>query len=362
MRCGLENLRSLGCVLRIATTKANDRMKYLAALSTGLRTCSSAGDRVLIAVSGGSDSVALLRGMIELRGAHSVEIGVGHLIHQLRGDNASHDARWVAELCQTLDLPCYVAERNTREFAATEKMGIEEAARQLRYEWLRETAEMHGYTCVATGHSADDQLETILHNIVRGTGLTGLSGMPQTRGLSEKVTLIRPMLEATREQAREYLASLGQDYREDATNSELDATRNRIRGELIPLLEQQFNPRFGDALLRLARQTSDVQTAIEWCAQQLLDRCLLECTPDRCRLDLRELKSCPRHLVRECLVQLWKKLDWPRRAMGFDKWDRIVSLIEAGGSTDLPDGIKATVNGELLRLEGPKSNSVRPDP
>src|SRR5262249_19663731 len=140
--------------------------------------------------------------------------------------------------------------------------GLEAAARDARYHFLRSTAERLGARYVATGHTADDQVETILHHILRGSGLAGLAGVPRLRSPSAAVTLIRPLLTIERTEVEDYLRQLGQDYRCDASNLSTEHTRNRIRHELLPLLADRFNPHVRDALRRLGTLAGEAQEVL----------------------------------------------------------------------------------------------------
>ena len=184
--------------------------------------------------------------------------------------------------------------------------GLEAAAHLARYRFLRETAERLGARYVVTAHTADDQVETVLHHVLRGTGLAGLAGMQKERALGPAVSLVRPLLVATRREVLDYLATIGQSYREDATNVDRQYTRNAIRHDLLPRLERDFGPSVRDSLLRLASVAGDAQRFIEKAAEQLLDRCLVNCSASGVRLTCDPLMSADRHLVREMFVALWR--------------------------------------------------------
>src|SRR5262245_10919861 len=196
------------------------------------------GPGVVVAVSGGGDSVALLRVLHQLAMEFALQLAVAHLNHGVRGEEAEEDARFVAELAGRLDLPFDLG-----CWSPTRSAHFESEARRARYAWLVEVAKARGASAVAVGHTRDDQAETILHRILRGTGLRGLAGIPSRRPLADSVTLIRPLLDASRAELRDYLASLGQTYRDDATNADLSRTRSRLRHDLMPKLATEYNPR-----------------------------------------------------------------------------------------------------------------------
>ena len=187
---------------------------------------------VLVALSGGADSTALLLMMKEL----GYKIEALHCNFHLRGEESNRDQTFVEELCKEQVVPLSVRHFNTEEVAKERGISIEMAARDLRYDWFREEMKARKATCIAVAHHRDDQAETLLLNLLRGTGLRGLAGMsPKHDGI------IRPLLCLSREEILRYLESRGQTYVTDSTNSERIAQRNRIRLDLIPLL-QSINP------------------------------------------------------------------------------------------------------------------------
>ncbi|MBI4295097.1 MAG: tRNA lysidine(34) synthetase TilS [Chloroflexi bacterium] len=218
-----------------------------------------AGETLVVAVSGGPDSVCLLHLLRELRTELGLRLHVAHLDHQLRGAESQADARYVAELAQHLELPATVEARDVAGYRLQHRLGLEAAARQVRYEFLADVARSVGSRRVAVGHTADDQAETILMHLVRGAGGSGLRGMqPQTlwSGLAVPLVVVRPLLAVRRREIEAYLQAQGLKPRIDPTNLELPPLRNRIRHQLIPLLSE-FNPSLVEALLRTARALTD---------------------------------------------------------------------------------------------------------
>ena len=210
-----------------------------------------AGDRVAVAVSGGADSVALLRLLLELRAELGIVLVVAHFNHRLRGADSEADERFVADLARELELPFFAGRADVREQAASRKLSLEHAARELRYEWLTDLAQQERLDVVATAHNSDDQAETVLMKFLRGAGSRGLAGIHPilTR---DGIRIIRPLLETPRAEIEDYLRKLDQPWREDHTNSDTQFTRNRIRHELLPLLERDYNPNLRKALSETA--------------------------------------------------------------------------------------------------------------
>jgi tRNA(Ile)-lysidine synthase len=210
-----------------------------------------AGNRVGVAVSGGADSVALLRVLLELRAELGLVLVVGHFNHQLRGTDSDADQRFVVELAHKLELPFFTGSDNVHEYSRIRKLSLEQAARDLRYRWLHQLAIGENLNVIATGHTLDDQAETVLMKFLRGAGTRGLGSIRPVMML-EHWPVVRPLLETSRADVERYLASLNQPWREDHTNSDTKLTRNRIRHQLLPLLEQDYNPNIRQSLSETA--------------------------------------------------------------------------------------------------------------
>jgi tRNA(Ile)-lysidine synthase len=205
------------------------------------------GNRVGVGVSGGADSVALLRLLADLRAKLGVQLFVLHFHHQLRGAEADEDELFVAGLARELGFD-FVADRaDVAGEARRNDWNLEDAARRLRYQFFSSVAASRGLSRVAVAHTANDQAETVLAHLLRGTGPAGLAGIYPVAG-----PIIRPLLDIGRNELRDYLLSLNQSWREDATNQDTSRTRARIRHKLLPLLQQEFEPATVAHLTRLA--------------------------------------------------------------------------------------------------------------
>jgi tRNA(Ile)-lysidine synthase len=323
---------------------------FLTALECAAGSLSLDRGRVLIGVSGGADSVALLRGLVELRGTLEIQLQAAHLNHLLRGDAALADARWVERLCQSLAVPVTVGSADVQALAGQRGRGIEEVARDERYRFLEETARAGGCPFIAVAHTADDQAETILHHVLRGTGLAGLCGMPAARTFEGNAQLVRPLLTVRRTLVLDWLQSQNQDFRNDETNDDPAYTRNRLRRDLLPELARDYNPQLIDALCRLGHQATETQSSLAACAEELLDRALESTLPRECRLKWQPLTDRPRHLVREVLVRLWRRQGWPRQRMSFEHWDRLAGIVAEGGAGEFPQGVQARRSGRLCMI------------
>jgi len=217
------------------------------------------GSRVLVAVSGGPDSVALLHLLYNLRQALGISLVVAHLDHNLRGEESTRDALHVAEMASQLDLPFSIGGRDVAAYRNSHSLSLEEAAREVRYDFLCEAAAESGAGVIATGHTRNDNTETILMHLIRGSGTLGLKGLqPKTcwKSGGKSCQIVRPLLEISRGEIEAYCLQRGLATRLDSTNLSLSPLRNRIRLDLLPLLHG-YNPGIEKALLRLANIAGD---------------------------------------------------------------------------------------------------------
>jgi tRNA(Ile)-lysidine synthase len=311
-----------------------------------LRALPEARRGLVVAVSGGADSVALLRALLAAAGSE-VPLTAAHLNHGLRGPESDADEVFVAELCARLGVA--LCRRRLDVRAAGDN--VEATARRLRYGWLTEVARGCGAAWVATGHTADDQAETVLFRLLRGAGLQGLRGIAARRPLAEGIGVVRPLLGATRAEVREGLRESGQVWREDSSNADLSHTRNRIRHQLLPLLEREFNPGVTAALARLAAQADEVFRAEEAEAAALLAEAELPRAGARVILDRERLTRAPRRAVRAALRLLWQREGWPAGAMSFAHWERLAGVVfDDAEAIELPGRVRARRCGRVVQV------------
>ena len=199
------------------------------------------GGTVLCAVSGGADSMCLLHLLHTWAGEGGFRVAAAHYNHNLRGAESDRDAAFVAEWCAGQDIPCVIGAGDVAHEARARGLGVEETARQMRYEFLRGAADAMGCGRIATAHSADDNLETLLLHLVRGAGLHGLAGIPPRRGV-----VVRPLLTTSRAEIVAYLEANGVAHVEDSSNTDEGYARNRIRRQVVPVL-RQLNPRLTES-------------------------------------------------------------------------------------------------------------------
>lgn len=231
------------------------------------------GDRVLVAVSGGVDSIVLLHVLRELKKELKLTLAVAHFDHGIRPDSAQ-DAEFVRKLARSLKLRFYTERADVPAYAKARKLSLEVAARQLRYQFLEKTAKAHKFNKIALGHTLNDQAETLLMRLLRGSGLEGLSGIPPMRP-GEHGQYIRPLIECTRDQIEAFAKIHKLRWREDITNYDTTILRNKIRHELIPIL-REYNPNLLQALGRTGRLLGQAAQHLEHEADQAFSELICE--------------------------------------------------------------------------------------
>jgi len=304
------------------------------------------GNLVLVGVSGGPDSVALLHILWKLKETLNISLHVAHLNHLLRGNEAEADARLVEQLAQNLALPFTIEQFNVASFRQKTGLSIQEAARIGRFNFFERLAKEIRANRVALGHQSDDQAETILLNLLRGAGMSGLKGMLPVRGI-----YIRPLLNVRRREISSYCRQNTLPYRIDASNLKPVYTRNRIRLQLLPLLEQEYNPQIVPALIRLGQLSQEEDVYLEKQAQQVYKELLLETGKDSLMFTLNKWPSYPAPILKRVLRQVWRGLAQTEKNLSYQHIDKIIELIEnplEGRILTLPLNIRAVKKGPGL--------------
>lgn len=306
------------------------------------------GRPLLVACSGGPDSLALLDA---LRACYGPTVIAGHVNHMLRGGDGDADEAFVVDFCRRRQIEARTVRRDIRRLAQEAGANLESTARNVRYNWLAEEARRCGAPWVATGHTADDQAETVLHNLIRGTGWRGLRGIAPRRPLASGVEVVRPLLEVTRQEVVAYLETRQLVARQDSSNQDVSLTRNRIRHELLPLLRGHFNSDIVSILGRLAEQAAETGKLQEAAALALLAAAEKPKTAEMIVLAAGCLAGAERNLVREMFHCLWEREGWPLDGMNFADWDRLAGLAFGEGTAhDLPGGVHARRKGKAVQL------------
>ena len=369
---------------------ANDTDAFVQAVGEFLdaRGLLPARAAVVVGVSGGADSVALLSVLRELASQpeRAYRLTVAHLNHGLRAD-AQADADFVAGLARRWGVPCLVGRRDVPAEAKDRGVGIEQAARMARYEFLQSAAGQAGATHVAVGHHADDNAETILYRIVRGTHLRGLAGIPASRALgSSGIVLVRPLLGVTRAEVEAYCRAAGLSWRTDSTNADTQYRRNFIRNELLPLLRSRLNRRADEALLRLADAAAQAEEVLSGLARDAVDQATVSRASyprvARASRPCVSRASCPRQtpaaaesagaaldaaslarqhpLIQTLAVrQVLEELGVPMRSLGADRLADVQSMLAGNGpsSLSLPGGWSVRLDRGRLIVEAGEADT-----
>ena len=295
-------------------------------------------ETVVVAVSGGADSTALLEALVELRPDPDRTI-VAHFNHALRGQESDADQAFVESLSCKHGLKC-TSQKATLEQTTSRS---ENQLRKLRHRFLEDVAKQHRARWIALAHHADDQVETFLHHLLRGSGPSGLSGMSTIRPINATTNLVRPLLRVVRSQILEYLSSRNQTYHTDKSNASNDYTRNRIRNELLPQLRMFVgSDSLDNRLLHACELIAKEHRVVTLLAERWLQKAGLDAgerkglAGDAFSIPLRNCIEEPWPVVRHALTILWHKRGWPMREMGHTHWQRIERLIEIASKSTHP--------------------------
>lgn len=302
--------------------------------------------RILVAVSGGQDSLCLIKLLLDLQSKWDWHLGIAHCDHGWRPDSQAN-AQHVAKLAQTWNTTFYLQ-------TASEDLSInsEAKARNWRYQVLADIALEYNYNCIVTGHTASDRAETLLYNLMRGSGADGLQALHWKRPLDDDLMLVRPLLEITRSQTGQFCQDLQLPIWEDSTNQDLKYARNQIRQELIPYLQENFNPQVESALFQTAELLQAEVEYLEQAARELQEQVVDRENSDFFRLNRSILKKAPLALQRRLMRQILQQI--MPCAPSFEHIEKLTGLITASNrsQTDpFPGGKIAKVQGDWIIFE-----------
>ncbi len=324
------------------------------------------GSIVIVGVSGGPDSLCLLHALNILAPEYDIRLHVAHLNHQLRGEPAKADAEFVRSIADQWKLPYTIASRDVAAFAKDHKLSIEEAARQVRYGFLIEVASKQDSHTIAVAHNADDQTESVLMHFLRGSGMSGLRGMLPKIGMEEyriqtpeeitqhaarRTYLIRPLLEVPRDLIEDYGQQNSLQPRIDATNADTAYFRNRLRHDLLPLLET-YNPNIRSILRRTASVIAAEFEALETQVDTAWQEAIIE-NDEAVIFDLKKFKTQPLAIRRSLLRRSIQQLRPPLRDIDFVNIEDSIELIERGGTGDkatLPQQVTLEVGYDTITI------------
>jgi tRNA(Ile)-lysidine synthase len=317
------------------------------------------GDRVLLAVSGGPDSVALAHILVHLAPEYALRLGIAHLNHGLRGQDADRDAAFVSVLAGRLGLPVYADRQDVDAFQHRHHLSLEEAAREVRYQFLLAVAEKSGFNKIALGHHADDNAELVLMYLLRGSGPLGLSGIPPVR----ENKIVRPLICLRRSEIIDYITAKKLPYMADRSNDDPSYLRNRIRHDLIPELKNSYNPHIVETLNRLANVVGAEDQWFEACLKPVFKNCVAAKDTSQISLSVAGLSklatAVKRRVIRKAISSVKKNL----RRITLSHVEAVLGLTETAvpsGRLDLPDGIQVFKHrDELTILEGAIGDCAR---
>ena len=244
------------------------------------------GDRIVLGVSGGPDSISMLNILNEIKDEFQFEIYVAHINHMIR-EEAEEDEKYVQDYCLKNNIECYVKRIDVQQVANTKKIGTEEAGRNIRYEFFEEVLQKVGANKIGVAHNKNDKIETIIMNLLRGSGLLGLKGIEPIR--NDKY--IRPLIECERQEIEQYCEQYQLNPRIDKTNFENDYTRNKIRNIVIPYIQKEFNPNLIETMDRLSQVATDESNYIDTQTQKVYQKLLVEKTEKQIVLRLKEFNE-----------------------------------------------------------------------
>lgn len=312
------------------------------------------GDKIIVGVSGGADSCALLLALAQLKDEWNLRLHVAHLNHQIRGAAAEADAAFVQSLAERLNLPCTVAQEDVPSLAKKRGWSVEQAGRAARYQFFNELADSIGAGKIAVGHTADDLLETMLLNWSRGAGAEGLAGMPPKLG-----RVIRPLFEVTREEAQAFCAQNGLTPRSDASNDDLRYRRNRVRHELAALFKKLCPPILRHTG-RLAEVLREENAYLDERARETLAALRREVESGIMVIDLERLSQQPLALLRRILRLAVREVKGDLENVGFEHIEPIVHAVRQGVRRDapkkvwtLPNHVSVKIQRDILWLKPP---------
>jgi len=307
------------------------------------------GDRVLVALSGGPDSVALCHVLYQLRQTYRVELVTAHVHHGLRGSEADQDALFVQDLARQLGLPIVVQRVDVHSWRKEHGGSLQMAARALRYQCLHQIMVNEGASKLALGHNADDQAEEILLRIFRGAGQRGLTGMPPCN----RKGVIRPLLECHRHEITSYLENRNLACRQDESNLKPWCQRNLLRLELLPRLQQDFNSNLSATLLRTSNIFREEEEFWESLLSEWLDQYSAECEDGGIRLPIGPLMETHPAMQKRLLRRAVEKVKGDLRSFGFHHTEILLQLCRsaaANSQIDLPGEVKAEKNYSWLTI------------
>jgi tRNA(Ile)-lysidine synthase len=309
-------------------------------------------DRVLIGVSGGPDSIALLHLLIRIAPWHKLSLGVAHLNHKLRGTMSDNDAAFVSSHIQSVGLKCYCHKENIHKYQRRHKLSLEHAARRVRYRFLILIAQQEGFNKIALAHHSDDNAELILMNLLRGSGPLGLSGIPPVRNAAgPAIKIVRPLIDVSKKQILDYLDKSHLPYITDISNADTQYLRNRIRHDLIPFLQASYNLSIKQTLNQLADITRTEEEWIDNLITPLFREAVIAQSNSSVTFSILKLNVCHPAAIRRIIRRAIHEIKGDSKRISFTHIALVMQLLKHGpviGSLDLPDRIRVRRKHDIL--------------
>jgi len=315
------------------------------------------GEGVVAGVSGGPDSVCLIHVLSSLRDELGIKLHAVHVNHMLRGQEADADEEYTVRLCSELGVPLHVLRTDVAEAAAEMGISVEEAGREVRYREFGRHAEATGASKIAVAHNRNDQAETVMLNIIRGTGTRGLCGMEYIRG-----NIIRPLLSTGREEIERYCREAGLSPRTDSTNLTGDYTRNKVRLGLFPYINENFGADIIDSLCRLAENAAADQCFLERYAAKAYEQVLRESRDGQVSMDIGRLRELEPAVLMRVFRQAITHAAGSAKGVGSIHYQALSDLVTRGTTgmqAELPRGIRASVSYGILKVFSGDSHETR---
>ncbi len=301
------------------------------------------GDSILAGVSGGPDSVTLLHVLHSLKKEYSLNILIAHLDHKFRGEESAGDRKFCEGLAKKYNLEIIWEEIDVPKIAEEKKISPEEAARFERYDFFKRIAKERGMDKIAVGHTRDDQAETVLMRIIRGAGMKGLGGISPVKDMRGN-KIIRPLIEISRKEVEDFISESGLKFRKDSSNEKSIYTRNKIRLELIPLLEKEFNSNIKEVLANMAENLQVENDFLSRYSRRKF-KSVSKIKREEILIDIKKFKKQPEAVRKRILRAALEELKGDLRRLTYQHWKEIEGLIDSrpvNSIVDLPAGIIIT--------------------
>ncbi len=285
------------------------------------------GTKLIAALSGGMDSVVMLHCLLMLQKDKPFTLLAAHLNHQLRGDESDRDESFVQDLCKDWQVKLYTSRQDVNAYCKSHNCSIETGARECRYSFFENIHTDLQADYIATAHHADDNAETVLDRLLRGSGTTGLAGIPPKRDF-----YIRPLLQISRKEIESYAAEHHLTYRTDSTNADTRYKRNRIRHVLLPMLQQEFNPQIAESINRFSSIMRETDELVKKESQIAFSQCVREASKDKIILDISDFLAYLVILQKGMIRVALDKLDEPNGISDFDQFENLITFIRKNKS------------------------------